>query len=74
MIELAPTTACMLYLGMTLLVLLGLWLSQHYKTRRSQFFPQERLLHKCEFCHYAYLDEQSKNITKCPRCGSYNKQ
>lgn len=72
MIELAPTTALMLYLGFTLLCLLGAWLFNHYRSKYKQILPSEKELHVCEFCHFAYLDQGAKRITRCPRCQSFN--
>jgi ribosomal protein L37AE/L43A len=73
MIELSPTTALMLYLGMTLSVLLGLWIFQHYRYRHKKILSSEKELFICEYCHFAYLDEGTKKITHCPQCQSYNK-
>lgn len=74
MIELTPTTALMVYLGMTLAGLLGLWTTQHYLSKKKPLPPAEKTMSICEFCHFAYLDEESKSITRCPRCQSYNTQ
>ncbi len=73
MIELSPTTALMLYLGLTLFFLLSIWIWNHYASRRRQILPAEQDLHVCEFCHFAYLDTGAKKLTRCPRCQSYNK-
>lgn len=72
MIELTPATAFMLYLLATLFVLLGLWIYQHYQQRHQTILPPEKELHVCEFCHFAYLEEDSKKISRCPRCQSFN--
>lgn len=72
MIELAPTTALMLYLGFTLICLLAASVYNHCKSRHKQILPSEKDLHVCEFCHFAYLEEGAKPITRCPRCQSFN--
>lgn len=72
MIELTPTTALMLYFGLTLLAILGVWAYSHYSSRHRVFMPLEKELIVCEFCLYAYLDLGAKKITRCPRCESYN--
>lgn len=73
MITLLPATAAMLYLLMTLTVLLGLWISQHYKTRGKKLSLEEHELLICEYCHNAYLGNKIKTVTQCPQCKSYNK-
>lgn len=72
MIELSQTTALMLYLGMTLAFILGVWIYSHYGSRKRCFMPLEKELITCEFCLFAYLDTGGKKITRCPRCESYN--
>jgi uncharacterized paraquat-inducible protein A len=73
MIELTPATAFMLYLLVTLFVLLGLWIFQHYQKRHTSIIPVEKALRTCEFCHFAYLAEDSKAVSRCPCCQSFNK-
>lgn len=72
MIELSPTTALMLYLGITLFTLLGLWVSRHYQTRGRKIHLPEKDLYICEYCHFAYLEEGIKKINRCPQCHSFN--
>lgn len=72
MIALSPTTALMLYLGLTLFCLLGVWIVSHYRSRNRSVMPLEKRLITCEFCLFAYLDVGTKKITRCPRCESYN--
>ena len=73
MIELSPTTAFMVYLSMTIGVLFGIWVYQHYQTRKKKIISSEKELFVCEFCHFAYLEEGIKPVTQCPQCQSYNK-
>lgn len=73
MISLSPNTALMLYLCLTLAILFGVWLSNHYKTRRKKIVLAEEHLLVCEYCHCAYLAQAEKQVTQCPQCNSYNK-
>lgn len=73
MIELTFASAFMLYLCMTLFILFGLWVYHHYRTRRREILPCEQELVVCEYCSFAYLEESSKKVTKCPQCHSYNR-
>jgi hypothetical protein len=72
MIELNPATALMVYLGLTLMAILGIWAASHYRARKRRFLPLEKELVVCEFCHFAYLEVGSQKITRCPRCESLN--
>ena len=73
MITLSTTTATMLYLCLTLIVLLGLWTYQHYCSRKKKINVSEQELFVCEYCLFAYLADQSKSVNRCPQCLSYNK-
>jgi ribosomal protein L37AE/L43A len=73
MIELSPTTAFMIYLGLTLAVLLGIWLSQHFRGRKKKLMIAEQELFVCEYCHFCYLEMKGRPVTQCPQCESFNK-
>lgn len=73
MIGLSSATAAMLYLCFTLSILFGIWISQHYKSRVKKIVVEDQLLLVCEYCHYAYLGDQARKVTKCPQCQSFNK-
>lgn len=73
MIELSANTAVMLYLGITLGILLSLWVLQNISYKRKKIYEIEQDLFVCEYCHFAYLEEGVKEVTQCPQCGSYNK-
>lgn len=72
MIELTAGTACMIYLAMTLFLLLGFWVYQHYRYRDKKITTPEKNLLVCEYCHFAYLKDSAKKISKCPQCQSLN--
>ena len=74
MIELTFTTAFMLYLGLTLMFVMGIWIYSHFKSKQKTIFTCEKELFICEFCHYAYLEDQIKKLNKCPQCGLFNKK
>lgn len=72
MIELSPNTALMIYLGLTLCSLIGIWVYHHLHVRKKKFMPAEKQLKVCEFCHYAYVDSAVKKVSQCPRCHFFN--
>ncbi len=73
MIELTPITALMLYLCLTLATLMGIWGWHHLSSRKKKIVITEQELLVCEYCHFAYLAQISKGVTKCPQCDSFNK-
>lgn len=73
MIELSTNAAIMLYLSITLIPLLGLWVFQHCAARQKKIDISDQELHVCEYCNFAYLEAIATKITQCPQCLSYNK-
>lgn len=73
MIEVSTATGVMLYLGLTLFLLLGLWALTHYQKRNKYMKLEPQRLLVCEYCHFAYLEDLGKEITQCPQCQSFNK-
>ncbi len=74
MIELTANTAFMLYLCLTLTIILGLWVHHHYQSRRKKIVTSEHELYLCEYCHFAYLEDDFKKITQCPQCKLFKKR
>ena len=72
MIELSFATAFMLYLLVTIGTLLTIWVIHHYKSRDKKVIIDDKSLTVCEYCHYAYLEERGKKLSKCPQCHSFN--
>lgn len=73
MIELSPNTGFMLYLGVTLIFILGIWGYHHYKNRKKNVLTISQELLVCEYCHFVYLADLGLKVNKCPQCHSFNK-
>lgn len=73
MIAINAVTACVLYLGVTLAILLALWVSQHLKSRRRRVRAVFQELATCEYCQTAYLMEVGRPLSRCPSCHSFNR-
>lgn len=71
MIEVTPETACMIYLGITAIALLCIWLRKSRKSKDVITFSSKMIL--CEFCHLGYIDDTRKSLTRCPHCQFLNK-
>lgn len=74
MIELTFNTLFIWYLSVTLTMVLGIWIYSHYRLCRRKFFTIEKALFICEYCHFAYVEEQAKQLNRCPQCGLFNKE
>jgi hypothetical protein len=73
MIEVSPETAFMLYLGGTVLAIIGTWVWQHFVAKKKEIISFPSRTFHCEFCHASYLDDPIKPFTRCPECQSLNK-
>lgn len=71
MIELSFNTAFMLYLGLTLIALLGLWGWHHYIDRKRTIVSCRQKVVICEYCKFVFLDRSLNSINQCPECHSY---
>lgn len=72
MIDIELTPALALY-SIFLGILAGcVWLYTEVSVRRRQRFLGKQFLWRCVYCRYTYLDESAEQISRCPRCDSYN--
>ncbi len=71
MIEVTPDTACVLYLGIAMMIVLGMWLFR-YKKHKTNAIPYAKRHIVCEFCHTSYIDNPEKLLTRCPECQFLN--
>ncbi|MDP8260833.1 MAG: hypothetical protein P9M01_00630 [Candidatus Kappaea frigidicola] len=52
-----------------------MWLVNEAKNKSGSFeIESENAFWQCQICAYTFVDSQSKEISICPRCGSYNKK
>ena len=72
-VEMDLSTAFLLYLAVTLGTLLSLWVIRNVLRRGCRVVLPEIQLYNCEFCKETYLDDNDKEVTKCPQCQSFNK-
>lgn len=73
MIEVSPDTAFLLYIGLTLLVLLGTWCYSLYRSSKRKIILFKHELTICEYCHFAFLATRGEVLTRCPQCKSLTK-
>ncbi|NQT94943.1 MAG: hypothetical protein HQ572_00690 [Candidatus Omnitrophica bacterium] len=59
---------------MTVVCLLLLWLFFDRETKPKQYTSEKKSIWQCKVCLHTYVDSQHDVISKCPRCGSFNKR
>ena len=73
MIEIAPETACMLYVGGLLILLLVTWLRHSQKAKSRDIVKLTAVHVTCEFCSSSYLTESFTSLHRCPHCQCMNR-
>ncbi len=72
MIEIAPETACMLYVGGLIFLLLIIWLRHSHKSKRREIMKMTTVRATCEYCSSSYLIESLTSFHRCPYCQCIN--
>ncbi len=75
MIKIEFSLGIALYIFVTAGLIVVLWAFFEKKKKWSGFLSwDKRFFWQCDTCMYVYVDSKHANISKCPRCGSYNKK
>ena len=74
MIKLDISMALFFYLLGTAVVLLILWAFFDFGTKLKSFASDEEYIWHCSICSHTYVDSRHDEVSKCPRCGSYNQR
>lgn len=72
MIRLDISEAVFLYLLFSVIGIFILWIFFEERLKFIYFREEEVYVWQCDICTYTYVDSLNKEISKCPRCGSYN--
>ena len=60
----------LIYTGLWLVVILGLWLGEIRRSRRSDWELSKGRLFNCSHCHHQFIVKESFNVVRCPRCNA----
>ncbi|CDR32884.1 hypothetical protein CSEC_0040 [Criblamydia sequanensis CRIB-18] len=72
MIEVSIDKLILIYFGVTFTFVGLLWgLFYLQKGKAEKILVKNQVKH-CEFCHFRYLIDLRKNLTRCPECGLLN--
>lgn len=75
MITISFSNLCTFYVTFLLIGLFSFWFYSEHKNKNGKFkFESEKFFWQCLICTYTYVDSQHRDISICPRCGSYNKR
>lgn len=74
MIKLDISMALFFYLLFTAIAILVLWAFFDFGTHLKTFNSDEKYIWHCAICTLTYIDSRHDEISKCPRCGSFNQR
>lgn len=74
MIKVDISTALFLYLLSTAIIILIVWSFFDFGTKLKTFSSEEKYIWHCSICALTYIDSKHENISRCPRCHSYNQR
>jgi len=72
MIRLDISQAVFLYLFFSIIGLFILWIFFEERLNFAHFHEEDICVWQCDICAYTYIDSKSKDISRCPRCKSFN--
>ena len=74
MIKVDISTAIFLYLLFSAILILIMWSFLDFGTRLKTYSSEEKYIWHCSICANTYIDSKNENISRCPRCKSYNQR
>jgi uncharacterized paraquat-inducible protein A len=74
MIKLDISMAVFLYLLFTAVFILIAWSFFDFGTKLKTYSSDEKYIWHCSICTLTYIDSRHDELSKCPRCGSYNQR
>ncbi|MBN1872398.1 MAG: hypothetical protein JW800_07475 [Candidatus Omnitrophica bacterium] len=72
MIRLDISQAVFLYLLVSVIGIFILWIFFEERLKFLHFREEDVYVWQCAICAYTYVDSRSADISRCPRCSSYN--
>ena len=73
MIDISLYTAIALYGSIIIIGTLAMWIYTEVTAQRVHRVMETHNLWRCSFCGFAYLDDDAKEMSQCPQCGSLNR-
>ena len=74
MIKVDISMALFLYLLCSAVFMLIAWSFFDFGTKLKTFSSDEKFIWHCSICSFTYIDSRHEELSRCPRCGSYNQR
>ncbi|MFH1665475.1 MAG: hypothetical protein ABIA77_04940 [Candidatus Omnitrophota bacterium] len=74
MIKLDISIALFIYLFFSAVAVLIIWSFFDLGIGLKTFSSDEKYIWHCSICTLTYIDSRHDDISRCPRCGSYNQK
>ena len=74
MIKMDISTALFIYLFFSSILVLIVWSFFDFGTKLKTFSSDEKFIWHCSICVFTYIDSRHEEVSKCPRCASYNQR
>ncbi|MBF0493513.1 MAG: hypothetical protein HQL28_00090 [Candidatus Omnitrophica bacterium] len=71
MIRIDLSVLIFIYLFLSVIALLVLWIFYDLGTKLKSFSSDEKHVWYCHICGNTYVDSMNDEISKCPKCSSY---
>lgn len=73
MIRVSLSLLVLIFLGLMLGPIFGLWLLNEYRRQRRESAAFRYVL-QCQMCSFEFADRSTELLPRCPRCGSLNER
>lgn len=74
MIKMDISVAIFLYLLFSVVFILAIWSFIDFGTKLKTYSSDEKYIWHCSICSHTYIDSVHDDISKCPRCDSFNQR
>lgn len=74
MIKLDISMAVFFHIFFTAILILMVWSFIDFGTKLRTFGSDEKFIWHCPICANTYIDSRHDDISRCPRCKSYNEK
>lgn len=73
MIRVSLSLLVLIFLGLMLGPIFGLWLFHEFQRQRREAAAFRYVL-RCQLCSFLFEDRSSEPLPRCPRCGALNER
>lgn len=74
MIPVDISTAVLIYLSVTLIVVMCVWVRFERSEAFKKYQTHPKEVWSCTVCTYTYVDSLHQQLSRCPQCKSWNRR